>query len=253
MGLGSRSRQTVPGWVRTALGGPDAPFSVEDTMPPRIALIPSPFVGASSWAPVAALAPEFVAVDYGVVRGPDWYDGVAAKVVEQVDDRPWIGALHSGAGGFAPALAAAAQRLVGLIFVDAVLPYPGRSWLEDAPEDLAAWLRRIVVDGLLPRWNAWFPTDPTLRLILDEKLRQAFVQDLPKVPFAFLEARSPDRPDWELVPAAYLQLSGAYEEETNRARARGWPTRTERLDHLRMTSDPATVARLMRGLAGVLA
>ena len=96
-------------------------------MPPRIALIPSPFVGASSWAPVAALSPEFVAVDHGGVRGPDWYGDVAARVVEQVDDRPWIGALHSGAGAFAPTLAAAARNLAGLIFVDAALPYPGRS------------------------------------------------------------------------------------------------------------------------------
>jgi hypothetical protein len=221
-------------------------------MPPRIALIPSPFVGPGPWEPVAGLSPEFVVADYGGVRAPDWYDGVAAKVVEQVDDRPWIGALHSGAGGFAPALAAAARRLVGLIFVDAVLPSPGRSWLEDAPEDLAGRMRRIVVDGLLPAWNAWFPTDPTLRLIPDETVRQAFIQNLPRVPFAFLEARSPDVWDWERLPAAYLQLSTAYEEEADRARARGWPTRTARLNHLSVTSEPAMVARLVRELAGSL-
>jgi hypothetical protein len=222
-------------------------------MLPRIALIPSPFVGAGSWESVADLSPEFVVADYGGVHGPDWYGGVAAKVVEQVDEGPWIGALHSGAGGFAPALAAAAGRLVGLIFVDAALPYPGRSWLESAPEDLADRLRRIAVDGLLPPWNAWFPTDPTLRLIPDEAVRQAFIQDLPKVPFAFLEARSPDVPDWERVPAAYLQLSRAYEEEANRAKACGWPTRTAKLDHLAMMSEPTTVARLVRELAGSLA
>ena len=221
-------------------------------MPPRIALIPSPFVGARSWAPVAGLSPEFVAVDYGGVCAPDWYDGVAAKVVEQVDDRPWIGALHSGAGAFAPALAAVAQKLVGLIFVDAVLPYPGRSWLEGAPEDLAGRLRAIVVDGLLPTWNAWFPTDPTLRLIPDETVRQTFIQDLPKVPFAFLEARSPDVSDWERLPAAYLQLSMAYEEEADRAKARGWPTRTAKLHHLSMTSEPTTVAGLVGELRNSL-
>jgi hypothetical protein len=50
----------------------------------RIALIPSPFVGANSWAPVAGLSPEFVAMDYGGVRAPDWCGAVAAKIVEQV-------------------------------------------------------------------------------------------------------------------------------------------------------------------------
>jgi hypothetical protein len=216
-------------------------------MPPWIALVPSPFVGAGSWTPVAALSPQFVVADYGGVSGPDWYGGVAARVVEQVDDGPWIGALHSGAGGFAPALSTAAGRLIGLIFVDAAFPYPGRSWLETAPEDLAGRLRRIAADGVLPPWNAWFGVDPTLRLIPDEAVRQAFIADLPKVPFAFLEARSPDVADWERVPAAYLQLSGAYEAEADRARARGWRTRTERLDHLAMTSNPAAVSRRVLG------
>jgi hypothetical protein len=54
----------------------------------RIALIPSPFVGANSWAPVAGLSPEFVAMDYGGVRAPDWCGAVAAKIVEQVGRGP---------------------------------------------------------------------------------------------------------------------------------------------------------------------
>ncbi|MBV8683857.1 MAG: alpha/beta fold hydrolase [Caulobacteraceae bacterium] len=220
---------------------------------PRIVLIASPFVSASSWALVANMSPGFLALDYGGVRGPDWYGGVAARIVEKVDGETWIGALHSGAGGFAPALAAAARRLAGLIFVDAALPYPGRSWLEAAPQALADRLPRMARGGILPPWNEWFARDPTARLFADDVTREAFVRDLPRVPFAFLDARSPSVTDWENLPVAYLQLSRAYAEEAATARARGWPTRTADLHHLAMMTQPAIVARLVADLAEALA
>ena len=56
----------------------------------HIALIPSPFVGALSWRPVAEILPDAVAVNYGGVSGPDWFEGAASRIAAQVDDRPWI-------------------------------------------------------------------------------------------------------------------------------------------------------------------
>jgi hypothetical protein len=193
---------------------------------------------------MAAAVPNALAIDYGGVNGPDWYAGVAARIVAQMDAEPWIAVLHSGAGGFAPALAAAAGRLAGLIFIDAVLPDPGRRWRDTAPA-LADRLAGLTCDGLLPPWNRWFGEDPIPKLLPDTAIREAFLADLPRVPFAFLEAVSPNLREWEALPIAYLQLSGGYDAESAAAERRGWPVRRAALHHLAMVSDPDKVAALL--------
>jgi hypothetical protein len=192
--------------------------------------------------------PATVAADYGGVCGPDWYEGVARRIVGPVDDAPWIAVLHSGAGGFAPALALAAQRLAGFIFVDAILPHPGRSVVENAPAAQTEQLRGLTTDGLLAPWNQWFEADPTPRWLPDAEVRARFVADLPRVPFAFLEAVSPDGEAWEALPAAFVQLSKGYEANAARAEARGWPVRRAQLNHLAMAGDALAVAGLLEGL-----
>lgn len=214
----------------------------------RLVLAPSPFVGAVSWQATADLLPDAVVGDYGGVSGPDWYEGVARRIAAHADDEPWIAVLHSGAGGFAPALAAASPTLAGFIFVDAVLPYPGRSCMANAPEALQDQLRRLTTDGWLAPWNRWFPKDPLPRLIPDTVAREAFLRDQPRVPAAFLEAISEPRSEWEQVPAAYVQLSRAYEATTDEAERRGWTVRRARLHHLAMASQPAAVAELLRDI-----
>ena len=201
-------------------------------------------MGASSGDAIARVLPDAIAVDYGGVSGPDWYAGVGARVAAQADAALWIAVLHSGAGGFAPAIAAASDRLAGFIFVDAVLPYPGRTWLKTAP-GLAGRLRGLASDGLLAPWNQWFDADPAARLLPDPTVRQAVVRDLPRVPFAFTEAVCPDQREWERLPAAYLQLSEAYAPEAIEAERRGWPVRRAPLHHLAMVSDPDKVAALL--------
>jgi pimeloyl-ACP methyl ester carboxylesterase len=211
----------------------------------RPVLVPSPFVSARSWAAMAKVLPGAVVADYGVVEGPDWYGRVAAEVARQAPDEPWVAVMHSGAGGFAPELAAASERLAGLIFVDAVLPYPGQSCLSTAPTPLVAALRRVTEDGVLKPWNQWFETDPAKALIPDAELRRAFAAELPRVPFAFLEAVAPDRRQWERLPTAYVQLSEAYAKTAEKAEARGWTVRRSRMHHLAMLSDPEAVAGLI--------
>lgn len=214
----------------------------------RLALIASPFTGASGWAPVAGLLPDALAVDYGDVRGPDWYEGVARRVAAQADGRPWIAVLHSGAGGFAPSLAQASRDLAGFIFADAVLPHAGKSVIGNAPPEFAQRLRERTTDGLLAPWNEWFDEDPTLRMIPDPELRAAFVRDLPQTPFAFLEATAPPGAEWEALPCAYLQLSRAYDAASARAEASGWPVHRERRHHLAMLSSPDAVAAMLQRL-----
>ena len=214
----------------------------------RLVLVPSPFVGANSWGALARALPDALAADYDGVSGPDWYDGMAKRVAAQADGRPWIAVMHSGAGGFAPALAAASTDIASLIFVDAVLPYPGRSCLENAPADLAAQLRRLTTAGHLPTWNQWFGEDPTPRLVPDHDARAAFIAELPRVPFAFLEAVCPVDRRWEALPAAYVQLSKGYADTADQAEQRGWTVRRARLHHLAMLSDPDKVAELLTDL-----
>jgi hypothetical protein len=218
----------------------------------RLVLVPSPFVGPMSCAATASALPDAVTADYGVVSGPDWYAGPARRIAAQADGRPWVAVMHSGAGGFAPAIAAAASDLAGLIFVDAVMPYPGRSCLATAPDALAAQLRALTTDGLLAPWTEWFGDDPTPRLIPDDAERAAFVADLPRTPFAFLEADAPPDVGWERVPAAYLQLSKGYEATAEAASRRGWPVRRLRLNHLAMASHPPEVAEQLLALAADL-
>lgn len=214
----------------------------------RLALIPSPFVGPSSWRPLACVIPGSVVLDYGGVLAPDWYDGVARRIASQVDDAPWVAVLHSSAGGFAPALAEASRHLSGFIFVDAVLPHPGKSALDIAPQTQVQMLRGLTTDGLLAPWNSWFGEDPTAHWIADATARAAFLSDIPRVPFAFLEAISPDSAAWERQPAAFIQLSKGFETNAARAEDRGWPVRRARLNHLAMAGDPLAVAKLLEGL-----
>lgn len=218
----------------------------------RFVLVPSPFVGAGAWRGAADALPDAVAVDYGVVRGPDWYGHVGRQVVAQAGEGQWIAVLHSGAGGFAPVIAAMG-RPAGFIFVDAIMPHPGRSVLDTAPDTLVAQLRALTSDGLLAPWNRWFGEDPTPRMIPDEAARADFVADLPRTPFAFLEAGAPDDRAWEEIPTAYLQLSKGYEATAEKAAGRGWPVRQVRMNHLAMAAEPAVVARELAHLAEELA
>jgi hypothetical protein len=215
---------------------------------PTLVLIHSPFVGPACWRAVAARLPGAMAVDYGGVSGPDWYEGAAARIAAMAGDGRWTAVLHSGAGAFAPALAAGSPTPAGLVFVDAVLPTPGAGWLDTAPPALAQRLAGLVTDGRLSPWNSWFAADPAERLIADASLRAAFVAELPGVPWAFLEARAPSADAWARLPAAYVQLSDAYGAEAGAAGARGWPVRAAPLNHLAMLTDPDKVAALLAGL-----
>lgn len=217
----------------------------------RLVLVPSPFVGAVSWQALAGVLPDAVVADYGGVSGPDWYQGVARRISAFAESRSWIAVLHSGAGGFAPALAAASPDLTGFIHVDAVLPYPGQSCLATAPAAQIDHLKALTTEGRLAAWNTWFEADPTLRWIPDPKAREAFIDDLPRTPFAFLEAVSPVS-DWAGLPAAYVQLSKGYEATAAKAEQRGWTVRRVRAHHLAMISDPAMVAALLTELAKAL-
>lgn len=208
----------------------------------RLALIPSPFLGPASLSLVAPHLEGGVVAGYGGVSGPDWFDGAARRIVAQVDDEPWVAVLHSGAGAFAPSLGAAASRLKGLVFLDAVLPHPGASAADMAPPAQMAGLRKITAEGLIARWDRWFPREVIESWAPDAEARATCLADLPQVPFAFLEAPAPQHAEWEGLPATYVRLSDGFEHNAARAEARGWDVRRLDLGHLGMISHPAALA-----------
>jgi hypothetical protein len=62
----------------------------------------------------------------------------------------------------------------------------------------------------------------------------------------------PPAPRWPDAPAAYLQLSEAYQDQAARAAELGWPGAELLSHHLAPLTDPALVAGTMHELLGLL-
>jgi hypothetical protein len=194
-------------------------------------------------------------IDYGGVWGPDWYVGAATRIAREAAglNQPWALALHSAAGALAPAIVKAVIAKPSVIlFIDAILPHPGRSWLETAPPALANRLRGLAEDGVLPPWNRWFVADPTPRLISDEARRVEFEAALPRLPMSFLQCPAPAEDLSADERVGYLRLSEGYEAEATAAELMGWKVASARMDHLAMISQPDRVAAVMTELAAAL-
>jgi hypothetical protein len=101
--------------------------------------------------------------------------------------------------------------------------------------------------GQLPPWDDWWPPGALERLIPDPELRQALVAELEPLPLAYFEEPAPDA-DMTL-PAAYLKLSGAYEDEARIAGRLGWPVVRLPMNHLAMLSQPDALATTIADLA----
>lgn len=214
------------------------------------ALIHSPLVGPRSWGRVPDVLRErrVPAVVASLLdTRPMAHDALAEAAA--LGAGPWVLVVHSGAGALVPSLV---ERFtcVGVLFVDALLPHPGRSWTAGAPAELVATLRDLVgPDGLLPPWHTWFGPEALAGLVPDDALRSHVVADIPRVPLAYLEAVAPQYSGWEALPCGYLRLSGAYVEEETEAVRRGWATGSVPGHHLSAVTDPELVADAVLDLA----
>jgi len=217
-------------------------------------------VGPLTWKPVAReleAAGHDVVVPLlaeAVVTGPPYYLKIAQAVAAAINADSVSSVIlvgHSGAGPLLPIMANASEATtVGAIYVDSLLPHPGVSWFDRAPDELAEQMRHIAEDGVLPPWNEWFDAEVVEELLPDPELRGRFVAELPRVPVAFFEETAPEA-SWS-GPSAYVLLSGAYQEEAAQARARGWPVVEQGAQHLAMLTDPSPMAEcLTRSLAPI--
>lgn len=221
-------------------------------------LVHSPLVGPGTWLAVARrLASRGHVAHIPSIRLDDIdapYDvAIAGGISAQVGEGPpAILALHSGAGALAPAIARRVP-LTGVIFLDAVLPTPGRSWFDTAPRSLGEHLRDLARDGTLPPWPAWFGEEIMSRLLPYAPLREAFTEECPPLPLAYFEEPASAEPMPVDLPAAYLQLSEGYAEEADRARALSWLIRAEPLHHLALLTHPDRLATHLDEMAKELA
>jgi len=210
-------------------------------------LVHSPLVGPSTWHAVAAeLRSRGHRVDTPSLAGVFDGDGPYYPKLRDAIRGPGTIVVHSGAGALVPATGVREQRAV---FVDALLPHPGRSWFDTAPAELVARLRDLATDGVLPPWHEWFPPGTVEDLLPDRSTRAAFIAELPRLPLAYFTEPAPGAASHAGPQhAAYLRLSDAYDEEAAQAAERGWPV--ERLDshHLAPLTDPVTVADVLERL-----
>jgi pimeloyl-ACP methyl ester carboxylesterase len=219
-------------------------------MAATIILVHSPFLGPASLRPLAdALAAHghpAVLLDLrpSIVSPPvhQVLLGVFADVIADAGlAGPVILAGHSGAGPLLPAMADTLEEPVtGLIYLDAGLPTPGKSWRDTVEPALYTALRDRTREGLLPRWPLWFPDHPFETLIPDPVLRAEIADEAPEVPLAFLKEARPDV-EWP-GPAAYLRLSEAYTDDLQHAKELGWPVAKLELTHLAPATKPEPVA-----------
>jgi hypothetical protein len=220
----------------------------------RFALLHSPLVGATCWRAVMAdfaergiwaAAPRLPAWD--AVDAP-YYPAMAASVAAQIAlMHPVVLVVHSGAGSLAASVVAAAKGGVSqVIFVDAILPHPGRTWFQTASPALGDSLRAKVTDGAVPAWDQWFPPGALAATLPEGEVRDTFARELTPTPLAYLEETAPEL-DLS-VGWAYLRLSKAYEDEAKVARTQGIATLRLDRHHLAMMTHADEVASALTNL-----
>ncbi|ASR39006.1 hypothetical protein BAY61_05835 [Prauserella marina] len=227
-----------------------------------LVLVHSPLVGPSAWEPTAAILREsgHPVVVASLATGTDGPGPscprlaglVATAVAESGVAGPVVLVGHSGAGPLLPAIAEGLPLPVAaIVFVDAQLPHPGRSWLAAAPAEIADQLRDLAVGGMLPPWNQWFPPEAIAALLPEPEQRERFIAELPRLPLSYFEetARVTSGPD---VPCAYVRLSAAYDRQATICADRGDPVVRADSDHLAPYTDPGTVSAALREAVSLL-
>jgi hypothetical protein len=183
---------------------------------------------------------------------PYYYARIAGEMAWQTNE-PTVLIVHSGAGALVPTIANAANGWIrGVVFIDALLPHPGKCWFDTAPKEVAARLRKLEAGGYLPSWNRWWPEAMLKTMLPDAAMRAAFIADLPALPLRYVEERAPDISPPEKFPCAYLQLSSGYDAEAGKARSIGWPTRRLALHHLATLTHPNEIADELEALISEL-
>jgi hypothetical protein len=231
-------------------------------MIPLVVLVPSPLVGAGSWAPLqralAAIGLDAVAsVDLPDSAGPMAYwertvGGVERTLREVPADRPVVLVGYSGAGALLPAIGRAIhQPVTAYLFRDAGLPAGGRSRLEtmaaEGPDGAAFAIELAAALEAGHRRPEW--TDEDLAPVLPdpERRRQLLAEVQPRSRDFWTEPL-PIVEEWPDAPCGFLQFSDAYQFAADAARSLGWPVRHLPGSHFQHLVDEGAVAQALAAL-----
>jgi hypothetical protein len=213
-------------------------------MVPSLALLASPLLGSAVWQPVARVLADHgwrtvICVAAPPVRtGQDALDAFVATLPTEQD---LVVVPHSNAGLYVPELVMQ-RRVVGAVFVDAVLP-PGRGYLPLAPPAFLDLLReKADDDGLLPVWTSWWDEADVMDLFPDAQTRAQVEVEQQQLPLSYFESTLPIPQGWDDIPGAYLAFGDTYATERDQAAQRRWPVSTLSGGHLHMLIDPEKVA-----------
>ena len=158
-------------------------------MTPNLLFVHSPVAGPSTWTYTAQALRQkgfgCVVPDLTEVPSPPYYPKYAEAASAAVADEtgPVVVVGHSAAGALLPAIAeAVGDRTRGALFVDAMLPQPGRSWFDTAPAGTEAQLRELAADGVLPPYDKWFPPGTLAQLVPDPVRLARLIAEVPRLP-----------------------------------------------------------------------
>jgi hypothetical protein len=214
----------------------------------------SPVMGPSTWMYTAAVlrengfgcaVPDLTAL---ATMDPPYYPKYATAAAAAVDESsdPVVVVGHSAAGALLPAIAeAVGDRTHGAVFVDAMLPQPGRSWFDTAPPGPEAQLRGLADHGLLPPWHEWFPRGSLEALVPDQARRRRLIAEIPRLQVAYFDEPAPPAQFAKSVAGAFLRLGPPFDPAADTADRLGWWVARKDWDHLRMLSAPEAVADLI--------
>ena len=218
-----------------------------------IVLVHSPLVGPLTWSLVAeqlqalgldAFVPTLV--DSGKTPPPYWQQHAASfqqALASVPQERPLVLVGHSGAGPLLPVLARAAHHPVsGYLFVDAGLPHPGQSHLNEMeasiPEFAQELRQHLASGGRFPNWT----DEDLLEELPGRHIRQQMLAELQPRPLNYFEEAMPVVAGWPEAPCGYLLFTEGYRGSLEQAQKAGWPNRTLSGGHFYMLVDPAGVA-----------
>ncbi len=217
-----------------------------------VVLIHSPLVGPFTWSPVAKHLQAFgfdvlipTLSDSGEVPLPYWKQHAAAvqrTLMPFPKERPLTFIGHSGAGPLLPILSRTARHPVkGYLFVDAGLPHPGQSSLDEVTTnnpEIAQDLRQLLTSGeRFPNWS-----EENLREVIpNEEARLRMVAELHPRALDFFEEVMPAVDEWPDAPSSYLLFTPGYRPFLEHAQQAGWPNQTFDAEHFHMVVDPLAV------------
>ncbi|OBF27805.1 hypothetical protein A5724_29850 [Mycobacterium sp. ACS1612] len=222
-------------------------------MSPTLLFVHSPVAGPSTWHYVAevlqqngfrCLVPDLTGV---AAAGGPYYPKYATAAAAAVDGEGAVALVgHSAAGALLPVVAEGlGDRVRAAVFVDAMLPQPGRSWFDTAPPGLERQLRGLVDDGVLPPYHEWFPPGTLAELVPDAARRDRLIGQNPQLPVAYFDEPAPPARFADSIACAFVRLGAPFDAAADKAERLGWWVTRRDWDHLRMLSDPDGVADLI--------